>query len=93
MTVVAAARNWWAAHRRRSREPSLPAVRDGNAKPARTRLTSFLPMLVAGAMVLCAAIGFAATEISEHRLEAEQHAALQHALDEFRAEFGNVDAV
>ena len=92
MTVVAAARNWWAAHRRRSREPSLPAVRDGNAKPARTRLTSFLPMLVAGAMVLCAAIGFAATEISEHRLEAEQHAALQRALDEFRAEFGNVDA-
>ena len=92
MTVVAAARNWWAAHRRRSREPAHPAAGDGNTKAARARLTSFLPMLVAGAMVLCAAIGFAGTELSERRLEAEQHAALQHALDEFRAEFGDVDA-
>ena len=49
-------------------------------------------MLVAGAMVLCAAIGFAATGISERRLEAEQHAALQRALDEFHAESGDVDA-
>ncbi len=65
------------------------AVRDGNGKA--TRIRSFLPLLFAGAIILCAAIGFAATQISEHRLEAEQHAALQQALDEFHAEFGDSD--
>ena len=48
-------------------------------------------MLVAGALVLCAAIGFAGTRLGEHRLEAEQHAALQRALDEFHAASGDSD--
>jgi diguanylate cyclase (GGDEF)-like protein len=43
-------------------------------------------------MLLSAAIGFAVTKVSETRLEAAQHAALQRALDEFHAEFGDIDA-
>ena len=56
------------------------------------RLALFAPLLLAGAMLLCAAIGFAATQVSEARLEAAQHASLQRALDEFHAEFGDLDA-
>ncbi len=57
-----------------------------------TRIALLSPLLLAGAIVLCAAIGFAVTAVSENRLEAAQHAALQRALDEFHAEFGDVDA-
>ena len=42
--------------------------------------------------MLCAAIGFAGTRLSESRLEAAQHAALRRALDEFHEEFGDIDA-
>src|SRR5271155_4208639 len=55
-------------------------------------LSLFAPLLAAGAVLLCAAIGFATTQISETRLEAAQHVALQRALDEFHAEFSDVDA-
>jgi diguanylate cyclase (GGDEF)-like protein len=89
MTVVAAARTWWAAHRRRSAEPiGLPAG-DGNTKAA--RFASLLPLLLAGAMIVFAAVGFAVTQVSESRLEAQRHVALQQALDQFHAEFGDVD--
>jgi diguanylate cyclase (GGDEF)-like protein len=42
--------------------------------------------------MLCAALGFAFTRLSESRIEAAQHAALVQALDEFHAQFGDVDA-
>ena len=89
MTAAAAAREWWAAHRRRSRESVRSFVRDGkNSKTL--RMTLFLPAFLAGAMIVFAAIGFAATQLGESRLQAEQHAALQLALDEFGGASGDV---
>ncbi len=90
MKVVAAARNWWAAQQRRWRPPAWTTSGDG-AKAA--RLTSFLPILLGGVLVLCAGVGFAATQLGESRLEAERHAALQQALDEFRASAGDLEQV
>jgi len=59
---------------------------------AATRIALLAPLLLAGAMLVGAGIGFAVTELSESRLEAAQHGALQRALDEFHAEFGDIDA-
>ena len=56
------------------------------------RIALLLPLFVAGAMLLCAATGFTVSRLSEGRIEAEQRAVLQQALDEFRAQFGDVDA-
>ena len=76
MTAAAAAREWWAAHRRRSRESVRSFVRDG--KNSRTlRIALFLPAFLAGAMIVFAAIGFAVTQLGESRLQAERHAALR----------------
>jgi diguanylate cyclase (GGDEF)-like protein len=91
MMAVAAARKWWAARRRRSRLSPRARGNDGGSING-ARFALFAPLLLAGAMMLCAVIGFAVTQISEGRLEATQHAALQRALDEFHAEFGDVDA-
>jgi diguanylate cyclase (GGDEF)-like protein len=89
MTAAAAAREWWAAHRRRSRESVRSFVRDG--KNSRTlRMALFLPAFLAGAMIVFAAIGFAVTQLGESRLQAEQHAALRLALDEFGGASGDV---
>jgi diguanylate cyclase (GGDEF)-like protein len=57
------------------------------------RLMLFLPVLFAGAMILCAAIGFAVTQLSENRLEAQQHTALRRALEEMRGDTGNFEYV
>src|SRR5579863_5579214 len=88
MMTAAAAREWWAALRR------LHAVAHDNHPGIGSagRLALFAPLLLAGAILLCAAIGLAVTHVSEARLEAAQHASLQRALDEFHAEFGDVDA-
>ena len=91
MVAAAAARRWWAASVRRSRFSRRWSAPDGDNADA-VRFVSFLPLLLAGAMILCAAIGFAATRISEGRLEEAQHAALRQALDEFHAEFIGIDA-
>jgi diguanylate cyclase (GGDEF)-like protein len=91
MMAVAAARTWWAARRRRSRVSPRSQDNDSSSLD-RARLWLFAPLLFAGAMMLCAAIGFAVTQVSAGRLEAVQHMALQRALDEFHAEFGDVDA-
>jgi len=91
MMAVAAARKWWAARRRRSRLSPRARGNDGGSING-ARFALFAPLLLAGAVMLCAAIGFAVTQVSEGRLEAAQHAALQRALDEFHAEFGDVDA-
>jgi diguanylate cyclase (GGDEF)-like protein len=88
--TAAAARRWWAAHRQRSPEPMT-----GSAEGSKTtiaRIALLLPLFVAGAMVLCAATGFTVSRLSESGIEAEQRAALQQALDEFRTQFGDVDA-
>ncbi len=88
MMTAAAAREWWAALRR----PHAAAYDNQHDIGSAARLALFAPLLLAGAILLCAAIGFAVTQVSEARLEAAQHASLQRALDEFHAEFGDVDA-
>jgi diguanylate cyclase (GGDEF)-like protein len=94
MKAVAAARQWWAARRpsaeSRSNGTTLgtSSVRPLSAHIARG--SSFSLVLLAGAMIACAAIGFAETRYSDLRLQSEQHAALQRALDEMRAVFGDV---
>jgi diguanylate cyclase (GGDEF)-like protein len=88
MTVAAAARKWWAALWRRPREARLssPDGTDTNA----ARFTLLLPAFLAGAMTLCAVVGFAATQLSASRLEAERHATLRQALDELGATSGDI---
>ena len=49
----------------------------------------FLPAFLAGAMIVFAAIGFAVTQLGESRLQAERHAALRLALDEFGGASGD----
>ena len=49
----------------------------------------FLPAFLAGALIVFAAIGFAATQLGESRLQAERHAALRLALDEFGGASGD----
>ena len=89
--MAAAARRLWAAHRRRSPEP-IRGLAD-NSRTATTRVVLLLlPLCVAGAMVLCAATGITAGRISEGRMEAQQRAALQQALNEFHAQFRDIDA-
>jgi diguanylate cyclase (GGDEF)-like protein len=56
-----------------------------------TRIALFAPLFLAAAVILCAAFGFAVTQFSETRLQAEQHAALRQALDDFREAFGDVE--
>ena len=86
--TAAAAREWWAALRR----PHAVAYDNHHDIGSAGRLALFAPLLLAGAILLCAGVGFAVTHVSEARLEAAQHASLQRALDEFHAEFGDVDA-
>jgi diguanylate cyclase (GGDEF)-like protein len=88
--AAAAARRWWAADRQR-----LLAPMRGSAVSATTttaRIALLLPLFVAGAMMLCAATGFTVSRITESRIEGQQRAALQRALDEFHAQFGDFDA-
>ena len=88
--MAAAARRWWAALRQRSPEPMAgsPEI----SKTTTARIALLLPLFVAGAMVLCAVTGFTVSQLSQSRIEAGQRAALQQALDEFHAQFGDVDA-
>jgi diguanylate cyclase (GGDEF)-like protein len=88
--VVDAARQWWAAHRQRQPRPMSPPK--STLKATVARLALFLPLLVVGAILLCAATGFTATRISKGHVEAEQRAALQQALEEFHTQFGDIDA-
>jgi diguanylate cyclase (GGDEF)-like protein len=91
MVAAAAARKSWAI-RRQAPSAAMPisAVESKNIKAARIAL--FLPAFLAGAVLLCAATGFAVTRLGEGRVEAEQHMALQRALDEFHAQFTDIDA-
>ncbi len=87
---VDAARHWWAANR-----PHPPRAQFHPTKHSRdatfARWALFLPLIVVGVILLCAAVGFGATRISKGLLEAEQRAALQQALDQFHGQFGDSD--
>jgi diguanylate cyclase (GGDEF)-like protein len=52
-----------------------------------------LLVVLALAMIACAAAGLAITRRHDGRLKSERHAALQLALDEFRALFGDVERI
>ena len=53
----------------------------------------FAPALLSGAVILCAAIGFAVTQLSANHIAAQEHAALQRALDAFQGATGDVQDV
>ena len=55
------------------------------------RVATILLLVLAAAVIGCAAIGLSVTERNDSRLEAERHAALQTALDEVHAVFGDAD--
>jgi diguanylate cyclase (GGDEF)-like protein len=92
MTAAAAARKWWAALRRPAHASIPSSTAEGN-DPRRARIALFLPVFLAGALVLCAGIGFSVTQLSESRIEAARHAALRQALDEFRESSGDVESL
>jgi diguanylate cyclase (GGDEF)-like protein len=50
-------------------------------------------MILAGAMLICAGLGFAVTQFDDSRLEVERQVALRQALEEFRAVSGDVDRI
>ena len=85
MKAAAAARKHWA--RRRSGGPAGPSM------PGRTiaRISTISLLVLALAVLACAAIGLTVTQRNDSRLAAEQHAALQAALDELHAVFGGLD--
>jgi diguanylate cyclase (GGDEF)-like protein len=85
MKAAGLARKWWA--RRRLGWPAATPT------PGRTtaRVTTSLLLLLALAAVACAVIGLSVTQRNDSRQEAERHVALQTALDEFHAVFGEVD--
>ncbi len=88
MKAVAAARQWWAAQRSRAaqRAPSRPPP-----SMLVARVCSISLVLFAAAVIGCAAVGAAVTQYNDRRFAAERHVALQQALDELRAVFGNVE--
>jgi len=85
MQAAVAARKRWA--RRRSGEPG------GSSMPGWTtaRVTTILLLVLAVAVIGFAAIGLTVTQREDSRREIERHAALQDALDELHAVFGDVD--
>jgi diguanylate cyclase (GGDEF)-like protein len=87
--LVDAARQWWAAHRLRQSGPT--GRPDITPRATSARFALLLPLAGVGAILLCAATGFAATRITQALVEAEQRTALQQALDEFRAQVSGAD--
>jgi len=85
MKAVAAARQWWAA--RQQRLAQRPRSRTPGARAA--RVFSTLLVVLAVAVIGCAAIGLAITAGNDRRLAAERHMALQEALAELRAVGGS----
>jgi diguanylate cyclase (GGDEF)-like protein len=87
MKAVAAARQWWAARRPRP-AAHAPSRMPPSALVVRTASTSVV--LLALAVIGCAALGAAVTQSYDRHFAAARHMALQQALDELRAVFGNV---
>jgi diguanylate cyclase (GGDEF)-like protein len=90
MQAFAAARRWWAAHRRPAHEPTIAAARSGTRI---VRVASRWLIILGAAMLICAGIGFAVTQFDDSRLEVERQVALHQALEEFRAVSGDVDRI
>jgi diguanylate cyclase (GGDEF)-like protein len=84
MKAAAAARMWWAALRQRSRAPAgrIPST-------AASQVSSYVLMAMAAAMVACAVIGFVVTLRADRHISAEQHAALQLALNDVANDMAN----
>jgi len=74
------------------RRPGLLSRPNNTHKATVARLAQFVPLVVVGATLFCAALGFTATRISKGRVEAELRATLQQALEESYAQFGGIDA-
>ena len=87
MTAATAAAKWLAARRLLSRSSMRSPFGQSD------RLVLFAPALLSGAVILCAAIGFAVTQLSANHIAAQEHAALQRALDAFQGATGNVQDV
>ena len=85
MKAVAAARQWWAARQRRLAQ--RPRSRTPGARAARVSSTSLV--VLAAAVIGCAAIGLAISADNDRRLAAERHMTLQEALAELRAVVGS----
>jgi diguanylate cyclase (GGDEF)-like protein len=88
--VVDAARRWWAANRPRPLGPRFQTV--GTRDTTIARLALRAPLIVAVAILFCAATGFTATRISKGRVEAGQRAALLQTLEEFDGQFREIGA-
>jgi diguanylate cyclase (GGDEF)-like protein len=84
MKAAAAARTWWAALRRHSREPASSATLNAAA----THVSSYVLMALAVAMLTCAVAGLTVTLHEDNHLAAERHAVLQLALDELQGAAG-----
>lgn len=96
MKAVAAARQWWAA--RRSKHPAAGIFGDRQVDDAATlsskglyavRISSCSLMLLALAVLACAAVGFTVTQASDRRLAAERQVVLHKAIEELRPVFGD----
>ena len=87
MTAATAAAKWLAARRLLSRSSMRSPFGQSD------RLVLFAPALLSGAVILCAAIGFAVTQLSASHIAAQEHAALQRALDAFQGATGDVQDV
>jgi diguanylate cyclase (GGDEF)-like protein len=86
MTAAEGARQRWA--RRRATGPAAAlAVARGTIAP----IFAILILILAGGVLICAAVGLAEVGRNDSRLESQRHAALQSALDELRPVFGNTD--
>ncbi|HTV35435.1 MAG TPA: GGDEF domain-containing protein, partial [Xanthobacteraceae bacterium] len=89
MKAVAAARQWWAWRRPQVPVPAEPQFERGAAAPI-TRALSLALVLLAAATIVCAAVGLAVTQYHDRRITAARHAALDRALDELHAVFGDI---
>jgi diguanylate cyclase (GGDEF)-like protein len=87
MKAAVAARTWWAALRRRSREPASSATLNAAA----THVSSYVLMALAVAMLACAVAGLTVTLREDNHLSSERHAALELALDELQGASGEYD--
>jgi diguanylate cyclase (GGDEF)-like protein len=85
--AAGAIRKWWATWQQRSAVPTAPLP----ANAAVARGMTFALLALAAATIACAVIGYAVTERNDSRLMSERYAALQVALDEFHAVFGEPD--
>jgi len=85
MKADAAARQWWAALRPVGRGDALTPAR--MLRRAHGGAVSLV--VLAAALLGCAAVGFTVTQAHDDRLAIARHTALANALDEFAAAFGN----